>query len=265
MGQHCLGKHPVKPSATDINITRRAASEIGAAAFLTPTRQDLPELLDQGIGSIADVRSNLKEMWRTNRYLGGTQALTYHLYPLLRQGTELTRIVDIGTGSGEMGSLLTRWATKNGLRLSVFALDISECNLQVARENASGGMHLVRADGCALPFVSNQVDYFISTLFLHHLSPERVIDFLIDTFSRARRGIVMSDLIRGYLPLLGFRFIQSIFARHYLTRHDGFLSIKRAYTPRELQALAQAAGLESARVYTHFPWRMTLVAEKPRV
>ena len=75
----------------------------------------------------------------------------------------------------------------------------------------------------------------------------------------------MSDLVRSYLPLVAFRLIQPVFAQHYLTRHDGALSIRRAYTPHELRSLAQAAGLETARVYQHFPWRMTLVAEKPRV
>jgi hypothetical protein len=92
-----------------------------------------------------------------------------------------------------------------------------------------------------------------------------VIDVLRETYNRSRHGIIMSDLIRGYLPLLAFRSIQFIFARHYLTRHDGTLSIRRAYTPDELRSLAQAAGIETARVYSHFPWRMTLVVEKPRV
>ena len=36
-------------------------------------------------------------------------------------------------------------------------------------------------------------------------------------------------------------------------------SVRRAYTPRELRALAQAAGLAPARVTAHWPWRMTLV------
>jgi hypothetical protein len=53
--------------------------------------------------------------------------------------------------------------------------------------------------------------------------------------------------------------------RNYLTRHDGALSIRRAYVPDELLAMAREAGLETARVYAHFPWRMTLVAEKAYV
>jgi len=53
-----------------------------------------------------------------------------------------------------------------------------------------------------------------------------------------------------------------VLARHPLTRHDGALSIRRAYTPGELHALALAAGLPQPRVYSHWPWRMTLVVER---
>lgn len=74
--------------------------------------------------------------------------------------------------------------------------------------------------------------------------------------------MIMCDLVRGWLPLLAFRLVQPVFARHFLTRHDGALSIRRAYTPRELLDLAHAAGLPHARVHTHWPWRMTLVVER---
>src|SRR5262249_43148999 len=105
-------------------------------------------------------------------------------------------------------------------------------------------------------------DYFISSLFLHHLTPEQVITFLTETYRVAKQGIVMSDVTRGRLPLVAFKLGQPIFARSFLTRHDGAISIQQAYTPSELQQLAQAAGIPSARVYRHFPWRMTLVADK---
>lgn len=243
----------------------RTSSEMGVASFLIPKREQQAELLDQDLGSMADVHSNLIEMWRLNRYFGGIAALTRHLYPLLRQGSQPLRVVDLGTGSGEMGALLAQWAKQNNRQLVICALDKSGRNLSVAREKAIDDVHLVQADASALPYAGLQVDYFISSLFLHHLSPVEVIGVLRETYHCAHRGIVMSDLVRSYLPLLAFRLIQPVFARHYLTRHDGALSIRRAYTPHELRSLAQAAGLETARVYVHFPWRMTLVAEKSGV
>ncbi len=97
---------------------------------------------------------------------------------------------------------------------------------------------------------------------MHHLSPEKLTRVLEEAYGLARVALIMSDLVRGWLPYLAFKLVQPVFARSYLTRHDGALSVRRAYTPGELGRLALRAGLPDARVYAHFPWRMTLVAQK---
>jgi len=82
------------------------------------------------------------------------------------------------------------------------------------------------------------------------------------TFQSANKGIIMSDVTRGRLPLVAFKISQPIFARNFLTRHDGMVSIRRAYTPDELLHLAHTAGLSNIHIYKHWGWRMTLIAEK---
>lgn len=213
----------------------------------------------------ADVRDNLTEMWRLNRMLGGVSALTRHLFPLLARTHDPQQVVDLGTGSGELALHVAGWARVKQLDVRMWLLDVSARNLAVAQANANdtASCRLLQANMDALPFVSGGVDYFMSSLVLHHLPPESVISLLRETYRQARRGIVMSDLVRGYLPLAAFRLVQPVLVHNYLTRHDGALSIRRAYLPHELLALAHEAGLASAHVYSHFPWRMTLVAEKP--
>lgn len=72
----------------------------------------------------------------------------------------------------------------------------------------------------------------------------------------------MSDLIRGWLPLIGYKIIQPIFNLHPITRQDGETSILRGFTMPELNAMANAAGLTAARLHHHPMFRMTLVAER---
>lgn len=242
---------------------------IGAARWLVPRRQNIPELLEQGAGTPAEVRANLREMWRINRYLGGLNALTAQLFPRLRRlwhsENRPLSVVDVGTGSGEVARHIGHWAQRQHIELTVLGLDISVRNLAFAAENTAStdNVQLLQADATALPFAPHQIDYYISSLVLHHFSPAEVITLLCHTYTRSRYGIVMNDLTRGHLPTIGFRLIQPFFARNYLTRHDGLVSIHRAYTPGELVQLATEAGIEQPRVIYAFPFRMTLVAEKP--
>ena len=219
-------------------------------------------MLDLGAGNLTDVRANLHEMWRINRAFAGVESLVRHLRVSRQQPM---RIVDLGTGSGKLASYLTQhWAKKHRVALQLYPIDLVARHLTIARENTTteSNVQLIQANALALPFANESVDYFISSLFMHHFAPSELVKLLRDLYRVARRGIVMSDLVRGYAPLMGFKLIQPLFARHYLTRHDGTLSIKRAYTPSELLSLAQQAGLTRARIYRYFPWRMTLVAEK---
>ncbi len=231
---------------------------------LTCKRIERQEMLDLGLGSDQDVAENLAEMQRINDYLGGTRALTRHLYPLLSRQTGPVTILDLGTGGAGLPALLVGWARKMHLPLRVLGVDWSRRNLAVARRETRQipEIQLLQADAMALPLGSGQVDYVISSLMMHHLSAEQLVRLLRQAYQLARRAVIMSDLVRGWLPYLSYQLITPVFARNILTRQDGALSIRRAYTTDELGTLARRAGLPGPHLYAHFPWRMTLVAEK---
>jgi SAM-dependent methyltransferase len=247
-----------------INSPSSFMSRIGRASGLTPVRVESSELLDEGAGTSADVAANLAEMWKLNLYLGGVHALTKYLYPRVPDSESLTTIVDLGTGSAQMLVAIARWARAHHVRIHCIGVDWAARNLAVARRNVAGfpEITLLHADALRLPLPPNGADFVISSLFLHHLSPEQVGYLLSAALSTARRAVIMTDLVRGWLPILGFKLVQPVFAHNYLTRHDGELSIRRAYTCAELHELARAAGLSDGQIHTYFPWRMTLVADK---
>jgi SAM-dependent methyltransferase len=246
--------------SADSNTT---LSSIGQPRFLVPPREDRPELLEQGIGMPEDVAINLAEMTRINRWLGGNPALTRYLYPLLLRSQvsqKLTTLIDLGGGSGDMARMITNWACRREINIRALPLDLELRNLLAASFH-----HGLQANALTLPFGDQSVDFFISSLFLHHLSPEQIIALLRETARCVRRAVVMSDLVRGSLPHIAFNLTRPVFARHPITFHDGLLSIRRAYRPDELLALACEAGLPQARVHLRFPWRMTLVIEQSEV
>lgn len=232
-------------------------------APLVCPRVEAPELLDMGYGTLEHVQANLAEMWRINRFLGGTNALNRHLYPRLLAHPNTT-LLDLGTGSAHIPVMISRWARAKQINLQIFAVDWAARNLAVAQTTSHSypEIHLLQTDASHLPFSRDSVDFVISSLFLHHFAPDQVISLLASAFQSVRCALIMTDLVRGWLPYFGFKLIQPIFAHQFLTRHDGALSIRRAYTPVELRELADAAGLKTARVHAHHPWRMTLVADK---
>jgi SAM-dependent methyltransferase len=229
------------------------------------TRIDGEEWLDQGIGSPEAIDQSLADLGRINRWLGGMRGLAKHLYPRLRSWrAERLRVLDLGAGGCTIPEIIARWANKERIPLRLFALDLRHAHLRWAqsRLRSSAEILLVQGDVFAPPFAEGSIDLVISSLFLHHFSKEELIELLPKWVRIARRSLVMTDLVRHPVPYWFMRAASPIFARSAITRHDAAVSIRRAYIPRELQNIAVEAGFPQAHVFTHFPFRMTLVIDQ---
>jgi SAM-dependent methyltransferase len=233
------------------------------SSWITPPRRDGPELLDMGVGSAADVAQSLRDLRRVNALLGGTWSLTRHLYPRLRRYDGPVTVLDIGAGSGDTAQAMTRWAAQENRPVRVIAADITAKHLRHIPTDTA--VPPLQADALRLPLAPNSIDYAVSSLFLHHLSPVQTIALLRDVWRAVRGGLLMSDLVRGRLPEIAWHLTRPIFAHSWITYHDGLVSVQRSYTPGEFAWLAAAAGIPNATVYTQFPWRMVLVADKDGV
>ena len=234
-----------------------------------PARVDKPELLDQGVGTDDDVRASLADLWRIHRWGGGLDAITHYLYPRLLAQAQPITLLDLGTGSAQIPAAIAGWCMTHQHPARILAVDFSARNLEIAQSVgmrfcafAEKSITLLQADATRLPIAPNSVDYVISSLLLHHFPPEAVIDLLRSAWTCARRGIIMSDPIRNRISVLACHIGQPIFARSYLTQHDGLASIHRAYTPSEMLDLAHEAGLNAPKIHRRTPWQMTLVADR---
>jgi SAM-dependent methyltransferase len=245
------------------NATRlRSVGQRGG--WLVPERVDAPELLDIGAGTPDEVTGSLNDLWRLNRYLGGLRALTIHLYPRLQALSGTAHCLDLGAGDGRVAATIAGWSRRSSRNVRVTALDLSSRNLDRARPHTAQhtNLALLQADAIDLPFAPGSVDYVVSSLVLHHFAPEQAVALLRSAWRCARRGLVITDLMRGYLPLVGFHLVKYILATSPITHYDGHVSIRRGYTPGELRLLAREAGIPNARVTVHPMWRMSLVADR---
>lgn len=224
------------------------------------------ELMDEPGVDPRELATSLRDLRGVNRWLGGTRVLLRHLGELVaRRPGESFTVLDVATGSADIPLSVARWARERGLRAEVTATDMHEGTLARAREHAAGDpdVRVERADALALPYPDGAFDFALCSTALHHFDDADAVRVLRELYRVARRGVVVNDLRRSRPALLGARLLAAtVWRGHPVTRHDGPLSVRRAFTPAELRELARRAGMEGARVHAHLPFRLALVAER---
>lgn len=211
------------------------------------------ELLDRPGTSRAELAESLADIARLNR-LGPTRSILAAIAPFFerQRSPAPLRILDVGTGSADIPVAIARWARRRDRRVSVLALDVQPDVIACAAAATRGfpEVRLVAGDALQPPVRAAGVDVAICSLTLHHLPEDAVTRLLGLLASVARLGFVVSDLRRGRLAYAAVWLATHAISRNRLTRHDGPLSVRRAYTRPELARLSARAGLAGIR------WRL---------
>lgn len=224
-------------------------------SFWVPERRPDPELLDADGVSSSEAEASLADIEWVHRRLGGRALVRRRLLPLLatlpaRQGA--LSVLDLGCGSGHVGRDLLAAAAESGVRLRVLGLDRKTSHARLAARGTA-----VVADTFRLPFGDRSVDVVLSTLFLHHFSPAEAATLLAESRRVAASAIVVLDLTRHRLALAAIGALGPIAFRSALSVADGKTSVRQAYTPEEIAAIA-APVLPGARVSkaARFVWEL---------
>jgi 2-polyprenyl-3-methyl-5-hydroxy-6-metoxy-1,4-benzoquinol methylase len=167
-------------------------------------------------------------------------------------------VVDVGGGRGDFAITVVRWARRRGFAVRVLVVDTDAATLATARPRTAAypEIQLVRADATALPL--RGVDVAVATLTLHHLDRQAATACLAEMAAAAAVGVV-NDLLRTRISLALVWVATRVLRLHPVSRHDGPLSVRRAYSPAELAALAERAGVR-ARI-RRYPWLARLIVE----
>ncbi len=215
------------------------------------------ELMDDATASPAVWRSTFRDLARVNRYLGGWQALRAEVdcMPSMPR-----RILDVGAGGADLSVRLLDHLAARGVRAICVGLDHSPPALEAAAAAHADRkeLELVLGDARSLAFADGSFDLAMMNLALHHLDGDDAVVALRE-LARVGRYVIVNDLRRSVLAWALARMTFPVLTRNPFVRHDGPISVRRAYTPREMRALARAAGWRSALVRTHAWFRATLV------
>ena len=208
-----------------------------------------PDLLGEDLG-------NLRLL---NRTLGGRRGVLRGLRHLVEK-KKIARfsLLDVGTGSGDIPVAVVRWARGRGIAVRIIALEPDPVTAAVARRLTKDlpEISVVRGDAFRPPFSPASFDFVLSSQLLHHFSEEQIVVLLRRWSGLARRGLLVSDLIRHPLAYFGIRLLTFLFSRNEMTRTDAPLSVRRAFTRAEWRELFRRAGIGEFQLFPFFPFRL---------
>lgn len=204
------------------------------------------EILD-GPVEPAVLAASLRDLDRLNAWFGGyalTLARVRRVAAREPAGRRLV-VVDVGGGDGGFARRVVRWARRAGRPVRVVVVERDAATLTLARHACAGvpEVVVVAGDAAALPLAEAGADVVTASLTLHHLEPDAAVAGLAGMAAAARHGAVVNDLLRGRLVLAGVWLLTRVLRLHPVSRHDGPLSVRRAYSPAEVRVLAEKAGL----------------------
>jgi SAM-dependent methyltransferase len=187
-----------------------------------------PELMDGEDVSQAEFTACMKDLAAVNTLTLARRPTLHFIGEALRArpGETLT-VLDVGFGAGDMLHAIGR---RFGKRTRLIGIDLNPRSEAVARELTPARVEIdyVTGDLFAWP-EDDPIDIVISSLVTHHMDDPEIVHFLAWMEARTRVGWLVNDLHRHWFPYHGFRLLSAAMRWHDFVRHDGPLSIARAF------------------------------------
>jgi SAM-dependent methyltransferase len=164
------------------------------------------------------------------------------------------RLLDVGFGDGDMLRRIERWAQARGVAAELVGVDLNRRSERAARAHTPAGSAIRYVTGDYAD-MGGGWDAIVSSLVAHHMTRTELIAFLRFMEGNATRWFV-NDLHRHGFAHRGFPLLARLARWHPIVRHDGTLSIARSFRPADWPPLLAEAGVEGARVFRAFPFRL---------
>ncbi|HEY3371821.1 MAG TPA: methyltransferase domain-containing protein [Prolixibacteraceae bacterium] len=226
-------------------------------------RSSQSELMDAPDIPSQLIHKNLGELDILNRYLGGHSISMEGLKQLMVDREKVYHIVDLGCGSGDVLKYIAKWARSNQYLVKLTGVDRNSVAIDYLVKNCS---EFPEING----IVSDYKDYLESdpkidivhcSLFCHHLNNQELLDLFQYLKSYTRDGFVLNDLQRSPIAYYSVWFLTRLLNGTVLSRHDGPVSVLRAFTRKELYRLLHQADLNESSIQWRWAFRFLVVVK----
>ncbi len=171
------------------------------------------------------------------------------------------RGIDIGTGGGDLPLAITQKANLCKIPLTLDGADISATALNCASQNAQRKKLSVRFIKFDIKSggIPAHYDFLVSSLFLHHLTPEEIGSFFKILQTSNLKLAIFTDLLRSIPGWLLAHLTTWTLTPSPVVKKDALLSVKAAYTLDEICEIARESGLSKIELKKIWPERFLLV------
>jgi ubiquinone/menaquinone biosynthesis C-methylase UbiE len=200
------------------------------------------EWLDHDRGTPAEIDAALDSVTLANQRFGGVRLHARLLHRALdcAPREQQPHILEVASGRADvLQAALLRLAVPADVTL----LDRSAVHLPDPRAWPAKlpAPSVVTGDALDLPFPDSSVDIVSCCLFLHHLEPPQVARYLEEAQRVARVAVIINDLERSAVHYR-LALLNRAIDRSRISRHDGPVSVRRAYTYHELARMLTNTG-----------------------
>jgi ubiquinone/menaquinone biosynthesis C-methylase UbiE len=219
-------------------------------------RHVIAELLDDDLGTTAEIASTLADLRHINDWFGGTRTTTSLLRRVAHEtGCRQMSVLEVGAGAGDLPLAARRTLAHEGIELEVTLLDRKPSHLP------ANGTAAIVGDALQMPFRDGAFDVVSCSLLAHHFEPDTLQQFAREALRVCRRAVLINDLIRSRMHLFLVYLGLPLF-RSRITWHDAPASVRRAYTQDEIRSLLTAIPAKRIEISARYLYRMGVLLWK---
>jgi ubiquinone/menaquinone biosynthesis C-methylase UbiE len=218
-------------------------------------RVETVELLDSDSGTPSEVKTSLRDLDRINRWFGGIST-SLSLIERVAKVKNLSRlsVLEVAAGSGTTPRAVRERLKSQGITIELTLLDRAASHLELPEKAVVG-------DALKLPFSDNSFDIVSCNLFVHHLNPAQIIQFVNEALRVCRHAVIINDVERHALHV-AFVYAGFPLFRSRITRHDSVASVRQAYTARDLQTILGQTAAAKSEIRKSYLFRIGAIAWK---
>lgn len=199
-------------------------------------------MMDRPQPASAELRDDLENLQRLNRYFGSYALVRYFLRRWFRPGSSVTAI-DLCTGFGDIPRFVVDWCRANDVGVQITAVDFQPSTLELAMEQSHFYPEITFTISDVFEFApATPVDFVFCSLALHHFADDAATRLLKHARTIAGRGVLVADLERSDFGIAGIYLLTCFIYRAPMTCFDARLSFRRAFSFAEMRRLAATAG-----------------------